>query len=187
MGSTSLNIPDSFETQRLIIRAPRPGDGTVANAAIRESVAELKPWFPWMAPVPTPEDTEAFYQDVAVKWAAGEDFGLVIVRKTDGEFVGSSGLHVRDWGVPYFEIGYWCRTGLTRQGYITEAVKGIAEFGFKHLSAQRLEIRCDARNTRSAAVAQRAGFTLEGRLRHFRRDVTGALHDMLYFSKLAGE
>ena len=27
-----LNIPDQIETERLLIRAPRPGDGSVINA-----------------------------------------------------------------------------------------------------------------------------------------------------------
>ena len=33
-----LDFPDSFETERLLLRAPRVGDGAVMNAALIESI-----------------------------------------------------------------------------------------------------------------------------------------------------
>ena len=87
--------------------------------------------------------------------------------------------------MPKFEIGYWVRTAYGRQGYITEAVNGIAEFAFTVLGARRMEIRCDTLNERSAAVARRAGFELEATLRHHdRHHLTDALRDTLIFTKL---
>ena len=112
---------------------------------------------------------------------------LLLFRKADGLFVGGSGLHRIDWSVPRFEIGYWVRLSLQGQGYVTEAVNRITIFTFDVLGAQRIEIRCDARNTRSAAVAQRAGYTLEARMRHERRDVYGELCDTLVFAKIAAD
>jgi RimJ/RimL family protein N-acetyltransferase len=67
--------------------------------------------------------------------------------------------------VPKFEIGYWCRTRFSGQGYTTEAVRAIAAFAFEALGAKRVEIRCDPLNRPSARVAERAGFRLEGGLR----------------------
>ncbi len=180
-----LDIPDRFESERLIIRGPRPGDGTVANVAIRESLAELRPWFPWVTPVPRPEDTEGVYRRAAARWLTREDFLLLLFRKEDGLFVGGSGLHNVEWSVPRMEIGYWLRTSLTGQGYMTEAVRAITAFALEHLRAQRLEIRCEARNTRSAAVAERAGYTLEARLRRQMRGVDGSLQDVLLYAWLA--
>jgi hypothetical protein len=60
------------------------------------------------------------------------------LRGTD-TLVGSSGLQGIDWEVPTFEIGYWCRTGFTGRGYITEAVLGITAFAFDTLGARRVE------------------------------------------------
>jgi RimJ/RimL family protein N-acetyltransferase len=74
--------------------------------------------------------------------------------------VGSSRLHRIDWEVPKFEIGYWCRTRCSGQGYTTEAVRSIAAFAFEALEAKRVEIRCDTLNRPSARVAERAGFHL---------------------------
>ena len=55
------------------------------------------------------------------------------------------------------------------------------------LHAQRLIIRCDARNLRSARVAERAGYRLEATLRREMRAPDGSLRDTLQFVRLAGE
>ena len=51
-----------------------------------------------------------------------------------------------------------------------EAVSLLIEFAARDLLASRLEIRCDARNARSAGVAESLGFTREGHIRNGLRD-----------------
>lgn len=181
-----LEIPDRFETERLIIRAPRAGDGEAVNAAIHESLAELQPWMPWANPPPSPADTEGVLREAAAQWLTRTDLMMTLWRRRDGLFVGGSGLHRIDWSVPRMEIGYWCRTSMAGQGYITEAVRAITALAFEQLGAQRLEIRCEARNTRSAAVAERAGYALEARLHHHMRALDGTLQDTLLFVRFPG-
>ena len=65
---------------------------------------------------------------------------------------------------------------------MTEAVSGMTRFALDVLQAERIEIRCEARNTVSAAVAQRAGYPLEATLRHSSRGKDGALVDMQLFA-----
>jgi RimJ/RimL family protein N-acetyltransferase len=56
------------------------------------------------------------------------------------------------------------------------------------LGANRVEIRCDAKNERSAAVARRGGFPLEGTLRNEDRcPMTNELRDTLVFAKISAE
>lgn len=179
-----LDFPDHFETRRLLIRAPRAGDGAAVSAAIRESHASLQDWLTWARKARTAREVEIEIREAALKFQAREDLRLHIYRKSDGEFVGSSGLHHPNWSVPSFKIGYWLRDSMTGQGYMTEAVRGITAFAFETLGAQRLSIRCDAHNTRSAAVACRAGYILEGWLHNCQRDINGNLTDMLFFSRL---
>jgi ribosomal-protein-serine acetyltransferase len=182
-----LNLPDQIETERLIMRAPRPGDAPPIHAAIQESLENLKPWMPWASANETVDDLETHLRMMAARFLTREDLPLMLWRKDDGAYVGGSGLHRMDWSVPCFEIGYWVRTSLEGQGYVTEAVNGITQFAFDVLTAERLEIRCDTRNTRSAAVAQRAGYMLEGTLRRDSLDPKGELRDTFVFSKIRGE
>ncbi len=89
--------------------------------------------------------------------------------------------------MPKFEIGYWCRTRITSHGYITEAVTRISAFAFDALGARRVEIRCDPRNFRSARVAERAGFTLEGTIRNNEVGTDGKLRDTRIYASIRGE
>ena len=176
-----LDFPEQFETERLILRPPRPGDGPALNAAVRESLDALRPWMPWAQRAPSVADSERLCREKYAAWTTRQELMLTLWRKRDGVLVGASGLHRIDWSVPCVEIGYWCRTSMTGRGYITEAVVGITEFAFEHLHAQRIEIRMDARNTASIAVAERAGYALEARLAHHTRAVDGSLCDTLIY------
>ena len=88
--------------------------------------------------------------------------------------------------MPKFEIGYWCRTGYTGHGYITEAVKATTFLAIDTLGAGRVEIRCDPRNHMSARVAERAGFQLEATLHNNELGTDGSLRNTLIYSRLDG-
>jgi RimJ/RimL family protein N-acetyltransferase len=182
-----LDFPDSFETERLIIRAPKAGDGQAVNDAVRESHEHLKPWMPWAVDLQTPEQSEEHVRRNAALWILRENLGLLLFRKSDGLYVGGSGLHRMDWSVPAFEIGYWVRTSLEGQGYISEAVGGITDFAFGVIGAERVEIRCDTRNIRSANVAKRARYSLEVTLRHDGWANDGTLRDTYVFGMIRSE
>jgi RimJ/RimL family protein N-acetyltransferase len=181
-----LQIPESFESDRLIIRAPLWEDGKMVNEAINESINELQPWMPWAQQIPTLEESEKISRQGRVHFLERSDLRLYLIHKTTGQFIGSSGLHRIDWQVRKFEIGYWISTPFSGQGYITEAVEGITNFAIHELQANRIEIRCDSRNVRSARVAERLGFTKEGILRSDKCDVDSLLRNTVVFSKVRG-
>jgi ribosomal-protein-serine acetyltransferase len=182
------DFPHSFETERLTIRCPLPGDGAEVNAAILDSLDELRWWMPWAQTAPTVDESELYVRKAHVRFLAREDLPLLLFLKGATTMVGSCGLHRIDWAVPKVEIGYWVRTSYARQGYITEAVAGITAFAFDTLGAHRVEIRCDANNERSAAVARRLGFTHEGTLHcEDRAPLTNQLRDTFIFSKVRRE
>jgi RimJ/RimL family protein N-acetyltransferase len=181
-----LSFPESFESERLLIRAPLWGDGAAVNTAVLESLDELRPWMPWARLLPTPEQAEVIIRKSRLEFLERKDLRLLLLHKTSGEIVGSSGLHRIDWQTRKFEIGYWVRSSYSRQGYITEAVHAITNYAIQELQANRIEIRCDTRNTPSARVAERSGFTLEGILRSDKCDVDGKLRDTMIFAKVRG-
>lgn len=181
------DFPESFETERLLIRCPMPGDGPKDYAAIAESLEELKPWMPWTRQELSVEVQEENMRRARVAFLQRSDLRLLLFLKGTETLVGSSGLHRIDWAVPKFEIGYWIRTSFTRQGYATEAVQGIMVFAFETLGAQRVEIRCASENRPSARVAERVGFRLEGELRNTEVDAQGKPRNVLVFSMIREE
>jgi ribosomal-protein-serine acetyltransferase len=182
------DVPESFESERLTIRAPRFGDGVELYAAVDETLDSLRKWMEWAQMPQSVEVLEEYARRAHVAYLARDGFGLLLFLKGRETLVGGSGLHVRDWSVPMFEIGYWCRKRFEGRGYISEAVNAITRFGFESMNAERIVIRCDANNTRSAAVARRAGYTFEGVMRRDSRAAdTNELRDTLQFAKIRAE
>ena len=184
MDALLLDFPESFESDRLIIRAPRPGDGAEINAAVRETFDDLKVWMPWAQQMPALEESETFVRRAQCQFLAREELTLFLFLKGTNTMVGSSGLHRLDWDIPKFEIGYWCRKRFQGQGYITESTEAIAQFAFETLGAKRVEIRCDSKNVRSQRIPDRLGFKLEGTLRNDSLSPSGELRDTLVFAKI---
>ncbi|MGZ8260660.1 MAG: GNAT family N-acetyltransferase [Caldimonas sp.] len=169
MDPLLIDIPDRIETERLVLRVPRPGDGRVLNDAILASHAELQPWLPWAGTLPSVDESEAHCRRQRARFILREDFVLLLFLRgadgSEGELVGGTGLHRIDWSLRKFEIGYWRRTGCGGRGLLTEAVRAVARLGFDVLGARRVEIRMDSGNVASWKLAERAGFTLEALLR----------------------
>jgi RimJ/RimL family protein N-acetyltransferase len=71
--------------------------------------------------------------------------------------LGGTGLHPRV-GAHALEIGYWMRSDAAHQGLATEAAGALAAVAFAIPGVERVEIRCDPKNVRSAAIPRRLGF-----------------------------
>ena len=153
-----MRLPEEIVTPRLLLRRPRAGDGAMINQAVHESFAELSPWMQWATTLPTKEQSEAFARDGAVRYNNGSSAELLILHRETGSFIGATGMPRIDWDLPGFEIGYWCRTGETGKGYVSESTWWLAKALFA-LGAKRVEIRVDDLNRRSWRVAERLGFT----------------------------
>lgn len=156
------DFPSEFYTERLLIRMPKPGDGKVVYEAIQASKKELRPWMVFAQKEQTEEEVEESIRKSHIQFLQREDLRLLVFSKETGEFIASAGLHRINWDIPQFEIGYWIDSRWSGKGYMVEAAKGITEFAFTELKANRVEIRCDSLNKKSRAIPEKLGFKLEG-------------------------
>ncbi|HEY2189526.1 MAG TPA: N-acetyltransferase, partial [Caldimonas sp.] len=78
MDPLLIDVPDRLETERLVLRVPRPGDGRVLNDAIRASHDELVPWLPWAGTLPTVEESEAHCRRQQARFLLREDFVMLL-------------------------------------------------------------------------------------------------------------
>ena len=173
---------DELIGERVIVRPHRLDDFDEMWDAIQQSRDEIRPWLPFADQ--TQEQLRDWLAHMVAKWTTREMLGMGIVERATGHLVGNIGLMVRGWGIGSFEIGYWLRTSAAGHGYMSEAVRLVTDFAFDHLDANRVMIRCDAENARSAAVPQRLDFTLEGRMRRDFAAPNGAIRDTLVFSMI---
>jgi RimJ/RimL family protein N-acetyltransferase len=180
-------LPLPRETQRLVLRPPSPDYAEIIQEAIEETFEDLHRWMPWASQLQSLEETRDFLKVAERKFLKGEDFVVSAFLRQTGEFVLSTGLHPRNWSVPKFEIGYWCRTGMQGRGFTTEAIKALTDIAFQEIAANRVEIRCDARNIPSRRVAELAGYRLEAELRSDDRANDGSLRDTVIYVLLVDD
>lgn len=180
-------IPQQLESERLRLRVLQPGDGRVLHEAAVESFKELHPWMDWATHMPTLSESENYAREAARMFLNRDEINYLIFRRSDNLVVGAMGVHHIAWDVPRFELGYWGRTRTNGHGYISEAARAVTKFVFETLGAERVEIRCDARNVRSAALASRVGYNLEARLRRDSRANDDSLRDTLIYVLLRDE
>ncbi len=127
--------------------------------SILASVEHLKPWMPWAY-----DEPQSLENRIArlCQWRAKFDL--------DQEFVYGIFQPGRDAragrrrpaparGPLRLEIGYWVHEDFTGQGIATETSAALIKVGFEVLGLNRIEIHCDPRNLRSAAVPRKLGFT----------------------------
>ncbi len=179
-----IDIPSSIETERLLLRAPnRMGDGSIVNQAIRDSFNELKAWLPFAQKLPEVEETEINLRKAHINFLKRESFRYLIFRKETNDFIGTVSLQGIDWSIPKCEIGYWINTKFGGNGYMTEAVKALTDFGLNQLKFKRIEIRCESTNLKSRAIPEKLGFELEGVLRNDDLSADGSrLTDTCFYS-----
>ncbi len=182
-----IEVPEKIETERLLLLAPRAGVGPALNEAIHETAEQLQRWMPWAQTLPTVDETEAVVRRQLAAFVLREDLPYQIYsREPQGRrLLGAMGLHRFDWAARRFEIGYWLRRSSEGQGLMSEAVNGLVAMAFVQLRARRLEIRCDERNARSRAVAERCGFQLESVMQAQAVDVAGEPRNTCVYVKLA--
>lgn len=177
-------LPTELRTPRLLLRAPRPEDAAAQVDAIRASHAELRQWMAWAQALQTLEQATENLTQAQEAYRTGQNLRLLVWTPDGQTLVGSSGFHGLDWRVPKGEIGYWIATPHTGRGYALEVTRALTDFALETLGFRRLEIRCDARNERSARIPRALGYTLDARLRHddVAADDPAQLRDTLVFS-----
>jgi ribosomal-protein-serine acetyltransferase len=103
-----------------------------------------------------------------------------------GEFVGLIGLVRVHERTKSGELGYWVDRKAEGKGLVSRACAAMLDHAFGELGLRRVEIRLAASNSRSRAVPERLGFTLEGTARQA-EPVGDRWEDLLVFGMLASE
>ena len=162
------SIPTSVRTERLRLRRWESTDAAALLPLLEANVEHLGDWIPRHVsqPAPLPELTRRL-TDFAARFDADREWRFAIFAAADNALLGEVDLFPRaDSGrVPLaeadrVEIGYWLRADYTGSGIATEAARAMLAIAMDLPGIRRVEIRCDPRNERSAAVPRRLGFRL---------------------------
>ncbi len=119
-------------------------------------------------------------------WSSGTHASWVVVDAGD-VLLGSVSLHTIDRLQNDAEIGYWTAPEARGRGIAAVATDAACRWGFGALPIDRIELCHAVENAASGRVAEKAGFTYEGRLRRSYRYGDGVKHDELLWARLADD
>jgi len=118
-------------------------------------------------------------------WA--DEHKILLITDREGQQIGQVMVFKPSHWYGGWELGYRIYKPADRgKGYMTEAVQLATAYLFEQTAIERIQIVLDPRNVGSRTVAERAGYKLEGTLRHahFHR---GVFVDLLLLSIIRSE
>jgi RimJ/RimL family protein N-acetyltransferase len=184
-----IGFPQQFESDRLILRSYRPGDGTWYYAMSLRNREHLRQYEAdnVAADIRSVEAAEELMHELSIAWERRTDFFIGAFDKLTKNFVAQIYVGPVDWKLPEFQIGYFADVDHEGKGYVTEAVKATLGILFRQMKAHRVRLGCDVTNTRSIRVAERCHMTREGTLRENRRNPDGTYSSSYIYGMLESE
>lgn len=172
--------PETMASAGLVLTRLAASDVPALIVAVNESLDHLRPWMAWAAEPATAKTMAAFVEDADEGWRLGSGFHYAVRRPGSADLVAGGGLHVRH-GAGVLEIGYWVHVDHVRQGIATALAATLSGAALELPTADRVEIRCDIANVRSAAVPEKLGFRFEG-IEDVAPDHAGRVHSHMIWA-----
>jgi [ribosomal protein S5]-alanine N-acetyltransferase len=173
----------TLETERFILREPRPEDAdTVFRIMANSQVMRYFGQLPMASHAAAKKRIQGFADDFAehsgIRWA--------ITRHETDELVGTCGFWRIDKPNLRAEIGYELAPECWGQGVMTEALRPVLAFGFIRMGLHSIEAQIHPANIGSRRVLEKLGFVQEGYFRENYYDpVEQEFTDTAVFSLLA--
>ena len=150
----------------VLMRPFHLSDAEETYAAVRESLAELKPWMSFAYDGYSLDDSRDFIRITRARWSEGTLYAFVITEKKTGQVLGGCSLsHIH----PVYHLcnlGYWVRSSRHGEGIAGRAAHLAARYAFEKIGLVRVEIVIALENKASIRVAEKVGAHHEGILRN---------------------
>jgi RimJ/RimL family protein N-acetyltransferase len=173
--------PVVLEAGGLRLRPWRPDDVEAVWSAFQDAYIQL-----WNGGgVESREDALALLGR-RLDWTSGTHASWAVVDAGDS-VLASVSLHSVDRLQNDADIGYWTAPGARGRGVAAVATDAACRWGFDALPIDRIELCHAVENAASGRVAEKAGFSFEGRLRGSYRYGDGVKHDELLWARLADD
>jgi RimJ/RimL family protein N-acetyltransferase len=144
--------PAVLETERLVLRAPGPGDAEALARLINDRRIAIN-----TARIPYPYSVEDAEQFIAAVNRRGGEVAFLITL--DDALIGGCGVAQSDSGP---ELGYWVGVPFWGQGFATEAARAVIDYAFGSLGHGVLEAGARVSNPASRRVLEKCGFQWTG-------------------------
>lgn len=157
-----MRAPESFTTERLVLRRPTLDDAPSIFARY-SSDPEVTRWLGWSRHQAV-ADTEAFVRWSDQTWATAIAGPYLALERATGRLIGSTGLDVEaPWRAA---TGYVLARDAWGRGFATELAGAMVQLAVA-LDIRRLYALCHVDHRASSRVLEKAGFEREGVMRRY--------------------
>ncbi|MDJ0878697.1 MAG: GNAT family N-acetyltransferase [Halieaceae bacterium] len=152
----------TLETNRLLLRAPRDADlddllSIYSNPTVVRHTGDT----PWR----DEDDASEFLEGAREGLREGSLYGWCVELKDTGRVIGTCALFDCDLEKRVAEISYESHPDYWNQGFTSEFLPQVIEFGFRQLQLNRISAFVDTRNSASVKLLLNNGFEHEGIMR----------------------
>ncbi len=151
--------PVEITAGRLHLRPWQAGDADALAAALADPAVQR-----WTG-LPTRPALEWVTATYPGRWADGTGAGFAVLDATTAELLGGVDLHGLDAAAGTAEVGWFTAPAARGRGVGAEAVQVLCRWAFGAVGLHRLTAQVEVGNWASRALAEKAGFTVEGVLR----------------------
>jgi len=173
------NLP-TIQTKRLVLRRLTLDDARDVFAYA--SNPEMSLYTTWESHRSL-DDSLAFLNSVVEAYATGSVAPWGMEHRASGKVIGTCGFVYWFPNHARAELAYAIAQEHWNQGLTTEGARAVVAFGFRTMSLNRIEARCEIPNVASARVMEKLGMTFEGILRQYQY-VKGQYRDLKLYSIL---
>lgn len=172
-----------LQTERLRLRQPGVEDAVAFHQLL--SIPEITRYSNW-PDAPAKARTERVTRWMGKVFGTGRGCAWIIEDGGSEAFMGVIRFNEIDKASKWAVIGYELHPDYWGQGFMTEAVRAVAQCGFSEFSLNRIEAWTLPGNAASDRVLEKSGFQYEGTLRQ-KAWFKNAFHDFRTFGRLAGD
>ena len=169
----------TLRVDELTVRPWQPSDAGAVVTAYTDR--DIQQWHAWSL---TDGEAAAWLASRAARWQAetGADWAV-----TEQEvLVGRVGFRVISLEEGWAEVAYWTVPAARGRGIAARSVQTTAEWMFRAVGLNRIELNHSTLNAASCRIARKAGFRLEGTRRRQTLHQDG-WHDMHLHARLADD
>lgn len=147
-------------TESLLLRNYQEEDAPELFTTVDRNRLHLRPWLVWVDA--TLKEAHALEYIKAARQEQHDQRSLAFGIFKDGVLTGGIGMHEWDQRLRKAQIGYWLTKEEEGKGTLSRCAAAFIDYLFRQLQLNKVELHHLPGNERSAAVARRLGFTVEG-------------------------
>jgi RimJ/RimL family protein N-acetyltransferase len=159
---SAMTPPESFQTERLVLRIPLLQDARAIFEEYARDSAVTK-YLAWR-PHQSIGDAAEFLTKCFFMRQENIAFPFAITLRDSEKLIGMIELRFEECRL---DIGYVLAAPYWNRGYMTEAVRAVISWGLNQKEIYRVWAYCDTENLSSARVLEKAGMQREGILRRW--------------------